>query len=176
MHDSSRAHRSAPGSPLALVTLLALVSGCGPPDDSGYDKLVFRERDAVPRAAAPTAPPVIAGLGETSETRIDFAAVNFPAGVTAEMAEQGQELYATVCVACHAAGGAGGPLAPALNDGQWIHIAGEFPEIVNLVRSGVPAPEQYPSPMPPMGGASFDDAQLRAVAAYVFALSHGGGA
>jgi hypothetical protein len=36
----------------------------------------------------------------------------------------------------------------------------------------VPAPKQYRSPMPPLGGAGLSSDELNAVAAYVWAVGH----
>jgi mono/diheme cytochrome c family protein len=98
---------------------------------------------------------------------------DLPPGVTAEMVASGQQLYGTVCVACHGAAGVGTPLGPALNDQDWIHIGGEYEEIVQITESGVLQPRDYPAPMPRMGGAHFSQEQLRAIGAYVYALSRG---
>jgi mono/diheme cytochrome c family protein len=46
--------------------------------------------------------------------------------------------------------------------------------IEGVVRNGVPQPKQFPAPMPAMGGAPLSDEQVRAVAAYVYSISHGG--
>jgi mono/diheme cytochrome c family protein len=42
------------------------------------------------------------------------------------------------------------------------------------VKEGVPTPKAHPTPMPPMGGAQLSEDQVRAVATYIFSLSHGG--
>ena len=78
------------------------------------------------------------------------------------------------CAGCHGPAGAGTPTCPTLSDAKWIHITGAYPEIVTLVTNGVPQPKEHPAPMPAKGGGSFDDAQVRALAAYVYALSHQG--
>jgi mono/diheme cytochrome c family protein len=90
------------------------------------------------------------------------------------MVQEGQRLYGGVCFACHGENGVGTPIGPALNDQQWIHITGEFQEIVNITTTGVAQPRQYPAPMPPRGGGPFTDDQIRAIGAYVYTLSHGG--
>jgi mono/diheme cytochrome c family protein len=46
--------------------------------------------------------------------------------------------------------------------------------IEQTIARGVPTPKEHTGVMPPMGGASLTPAQLRAVAAYVYALSHAG--
>lgn len=101
--------------------------------------------------------------------------VQLPEGVTPEMVAQGQEIFNTgICWSCHQQNGVGGPLAPALNDATWINTDGTFDGIVNVIKTGVQTPKQHPSAMPPMGGAQLSEDQVRAVAAYVYAISHGG--
>jgi len=120
-----------------------------------------------PTADAPAAP-------GTAPQAMDLqVAGELPPGVTTEMVSQGQQLYGTVCVACHGAAGTGGPLGPALNDQNWVHIGGEYEEIIQITRTGVMQPQNYPAPMPPLGGGSFNEDQQRAIAAYVYALSRG---
>ncbi len=96
-----------------------------------------------------------------------------PAGVTAEMAQEGQDIFhgAGVCVTCHLRGGTGGPLAPDLTDDTWLNIDGEYESIINIVMTGVPQPQEAPGPMLARAGTSITDDQVRAVAAYVFTLS-----
>jgi hypothetical protein len=43
---------------------------------------------------------------------------------------------------------------------------------LSRVTNGVPNPKQHPGPMPPLGGAQRTPEQVRAVAAYVYSLSH----
>lgn len=139
---------------LAVPMFALVLAGC--PGDA---------EQPAPEAREPATPAV---------SPADPAAVtDLPTGVNAEMVAQGQELYATVCVACHGAAGSGTPLGPTLNDTDWIHIGGSYEEIVQLTESGVAQPARYPAPMPPRGGGNFDDAQLRAIAAYVYTLSRG---
>ncbi len=99
---------------------------------------------------------------------------DLPEGVTQEMVASGQQLYggAAFCFTCHGPTGDGTPLAPSLNDGDWLHIDGSYPEILRIVHEGVPQPAQYPAAMPPMGGAQLTEEQMRDVAAYVYTLSH----
>ncbi|HEX2094302.1 MAG TPA: cytochrome c [Longimicrobiaceae bacterium] len=173
MRQALRAHRKIAGSLLRTVpALLVSLSACLP--EGGYDKVTRREQEELPPTEFPEPPAPVAGIGQAGGgARI--VATNLPAGVTQAMVDEGQQLYGTVCVACHMAGGTGGPVAPALNDNQWIWVpGGEYPGIVQIINSGVPAPKQHSGPMPPRGGGSFTDAQVRAIAAYVYALSHQG--
>lgn len=74
------------------------------------------------------------------------------------------------CYACHGSKGAGS-LAPSLADAEWIHSKGSYDEIVAQINSGV-AKEQSKSgiPMPPKGGGTISDDDVKAVAAYVYSL------
>lgn len=78
------------------------------------------------------------------------------------------------CFTCHGADEKGTTLAPNLTDKVWIDGDGTYNYIVQRVTTGVPQPKQYPAPMPPKGGANLTDAQVRAVAAYVYSLSNPG--
>lgn len=96
------------------------------------------------------------------------------AAVTPELIAQGEKIYqgAGLCYACHGSN-AQGSVGPNLADSEWIHSKGTFEEIVEQVTKGVPK-EQSKSgmPMPPKGGSTISDEEIRAVAAYVYSLSH----
>jgi mono/diheme cytochrome c family protein len=76
------------------------------------------------------------------------------------------------CYACHGSS-AQGSVGPNLTDAEWIHSKGTLEEIAALITNGVPK-EQSKSgiPMPPKGGGTLTDEDVRAVAAYVYSLSH----
>ncbi|HSJ62264.1 MAG TPA: c-type cytochrome [Gemmatimonadaceae bacterium] len=102
-----------------------------------------------------------------------------PAGITADMVALGNELYHgrqanAICYTCHGMDATGGPgnLGPNLTDAQWLHSDGSYGGILGTIRAGVAQPVQAPGPMPPMGGAALTEEQLRAVAAYVYSLTH----
>ncbi|MEX0907720.1 MAG: cytochrome c [Gemmatimonadota bacterium] len=177
--------------PGVLLLLAAASAACGDPetnDNRGYTKAplenpnvfiageepgemaqygapnrVVAERIDLPApVAATTAPPV-----PTTAT------VALPEGVTQDMVAAGDEIFnsGSTCFTCHGAGGAGGPLAPTLNDADWIHVDGGYDAIVAIIDAGVPTPLQFPAPMPPRGGSVLSDEQVRQLAAYVFAIS-----
>jgi mono/diheme cytochrome c family protein len=158
---------------LAAALVLGAAAACHPGGDYGYDRVSHRTEPDVPEATNPDAPPVPPG-GLAGATQARLVARNLPAGVTQAMVDQGQDLFGTTCSACHGAAGAGTTTAPALSDARWINITGAYPEIVTIITTGVPQPKEHPAPMPPKGGGAFDDAQVRALAAYVYALSHQG--
>jgi mono/diheme cytochrome c family protein len=146
----------------AILGMLAVVgmAACGGGDDTANDTA----GDTVPSAPAPTTPAPTGGA-PTAGTP--------PAGATPEMLAAGAQTFSTVCVACHGPDAKGTQLAPNLTDAEWINVDGTYDAIINLVKTGVPTPKQAPAPMPPMGGASLDDAGVRAVAAYVWSLGGG---
>lgn len=95
-----------------------------------------------------------------------------PPGVTSAMVTQGKKVFSGkgLCVACHGDAGKGG-LAPSLRDSTWIHSKGGYDDIVAQVRRGVPAESSATKlVMPPRGGSPINDAELAAVAAYVWSL------
>jgi mono/diheme cytochrome c family protein len=79
---------------------------------------------------------------------------------------------ATSCQSCHGAGGVNGAAAPSLVDDKWLHSDGSFEGIHKTIASGVMTPKEFSGVMPPYGGAPLDAAKHRAVAAYVYKLSH----
>jgi mono/diheme cytochrome c family protein len=94
---------------------------------------------------------------------------------TPQMVEQGRQLFATSCARCHGTNGVNGQFGPNLADDEWLWINPSSPtvmaDVANLIRTGVSTPRAPGSTgMPPMGGASFTDDQLNALAAYVLSL------
>jgi mono/diheme cytochrome c family protein len=179
----------------ALVGALAFVAlvACGDPDtndDRGYTKapletpgLLVKGEDASP----------MAGIGRTNRPRPSLVEerqeaagggtsaaaeddVTLASGVTQVQFDQGRELYAgqAGCQACHGPRGSGSMLGPDLTDGEWMHISGPDPdELAGVIRRGVPQPQEYPGPMPPMGGATLSDEQIEALAGYLASLNQG---
>jgi mono/diheme cytochrome c family protein len=96
------------------------------------------------------------------------------AGVTPELIAQGDKVFHGPgnCYACHGAN-AQSAVGPNLTDAEWIHSKGSFEEIVAQVTEGI-AKEKSKSgiPMPPKGGGTISDEDAKAVAAYVYSLSH----
>ncbi|MEO8449019.1 MAG: cytochrome c [Gemmatimonadota bacterium] len=100
---------------------------------------------------------------------------SLPKGVTAAMVDQGKQLYEGpgICMACHGMDGKG-TVGPDLTDSIWVHSKGSFEEIAAQIIKGVPESEtKSGNIMPPRGGSALTDDEVRAVAAYVWTLSHG---
>ena len=97
-----------------------------------------------------------------------------PAGVTPELIAQGDKIFHGPgnCYACHGSN-AEGSVGPNLTDAEWIHSKGSYDEIVAQVIKGVPKEESKSGiVMPPRGGSTISDDEVKAVAAYVYSLSH----
>jgi mono/diheme cytochrome c family protein len=78
-----------------------------------------------------------------------------------------------LCYVCHGPAGKGvAGLGPNLTDKEWLHGDGSVAFIEKTVVEGVPKPKKAPAPMPPKGGGQLSDEQVKAVASYVFSLSH----
>jgi len=79
------------------------------------------------------------------------------------------------CYACHGSKGEG-LVGPSLTDSEWIHSKGTLEEIEAQIIHGV-AKEDSKSgiPMPPKGGSTISDEDIKACAAYVHSLSQKSG-
>ena len=82
------------------------------------------------------------------------------------------QIFSGTCSACHGQDAKGTAVAPDLTDSQWLNGDGSYQFIVTTVTNGVPKPKEHPAPMPPKGGAQLTDDQVKAVAAFVYSLSH----
>lgn len=173
----------------AVAFVACATAACGDPetnDDRGYTKAPLEHPTVLIRGEDPSdmtrygspnrvvaevieLPPVDSAAQPAGGA--NTANVQLPPGVTADMVSAGQQVFGTTCFACHGMNGTGGPLAPPLNDAQWLNIDGSYDAIVGVVTNGVPQQKQYPAPMPPKGGAAITDEQVRQVAAYVFSIS-----
>ncbi|MBK8004042.1 MAG: c-type cytochrome [Gemmatimonadetes bacterium] len=97
-----------------------------------------------------------------------------PQGATPAMVERGKEIFTKqgLCYACHGQEGKG-LVGPNLTDATWIHGKGSWEEIIGIVNNGIPKEQAKGGiPMPAKGGSSISDDDVKAVAAYVYSLSH----
>lgn len=105
---------------------------------------------------------------------VPASAQGVPEGATQAMVDKGNEIYhkSGLCYACHGQDGKG-LVGPNLTDDVWIHNKGTFPELVSQIAKGVTKEESKTGvPMPAKGGSSISDEEVKAVAAYVWSLSH----
>lgn len=126
-------------------------------------------RGSSPQAAA--AAPSPSGSGAL--------AAAWPAEATPAAIALGDSLFNTGgCKNCHGEKGVGATNAPALNDAEWVQLkSGSFDEIVGIIVSGVPVEKitdkSRTRAMGARGGRmNLTDDQIKAVAAYVYSLSH----
>lgn len=97
-----------------------------------------------------------------------------PQGATKEMVAKGNEIFHKqgLCYACHGQD-AKGLVGPNLTDDVWLHSKGSYDEIVHQIMTGVTKEESKSGvPMPAKGGSAISDDDVKAVAAYVYSLSH----
>ena len=101
---------------------------------------------------------------------------SLPPGVTAATVADGKKVFSGpgLCSSCHGPAGKGvRGLGANLTDQEWLHSDGSYDALVTQITAGVPAGKSSTGvPMPAKGGASLSEAQVRAVAAYVWSLSH----
>jgi mono/diheme cytochrome c family protein len=169
---------------LLPVALAGLLSACG-----GGDKAPADETGARAAGGAPATPPSAADTPATPRPGTDTPAKLPPATdrQAARGAQASVQLIALgdsifhgqvgggTCYACHGQDAKGSSVGPNLTDSEWLNTDGSLEGIIKTIQSGVPKPKKAPAPMPPMGGASLTPEQVRAVAAYAYSLSHGGG-
>ncbi len=102
------------------------------------------------------------------------AAQAIPQGATKEMVAKGNEIFHKqgLCYACHGQD-AKGLVGPNLTDDVWLHSKGTYEDIVKQITTGVTKEESKSGvPMPAKGGSAISDDDVKAVAAYVYSLSH----
>jgi len=100
-----------------------------------------------------------------------------PLGSTAEQVALGKKIFhgevaGATCAGCHGADGIGTPIGADLQSGTWLWGDGSLRSITETIKNGVPKPKDHPGAMPPYGGEELSDADLAAVAAYVWAIGH----
>jgi mono/diheme cytochrome c family protein len=107
------------------------------------------------------------------------AAGGLPVGLTPQMIALGDSLFhARSCVRCHGADAKGAQNGPDLTVSTHMHVNGTYEDFVRLITSGVPRDsildKSHRFAMQPRGGNQnqLTDEQVRAVAAYVYSLSH----
>jgi glucose/arabinose dehydrogenase/mono/diheme cytochrome c family protein len=136
-----------------------------------------------PDAAVADAPaPKLFATASAEPGHLDPASMNpaslpVPPGATGEQVALGDRIFhgqaaGGTCSGCHGSDARGGPQAPSLVSGHFFMGDGSLGAITATITDGVPRPHDYEVPMPPKGGAPLTNADVAAVAAYVWAISH----
>jgi len=100
-----------------------------------------------------------------------------PPGSSAEQVALGEKIYhgqaaGGNCMGCHGSDGAGTMVGANLIDANWLWSDGGVAGIRNTIVKGVTTAKQSMGAMPPLGAAPLQPADVDAVAAYVWAISH----
>jgi mono/diheme cytochrome c family protein len=101
-------------------------------------------------------------------------AAQLPTGVTAADTAAGDSLFHTLggCQSCHGEGGVGTDQGPGFREGRWKLGDGSYQWLVHITRhGGYGIRNRGDEPMPMRGPTVLDSAQVRRVAAYVWAIS-----
>jgi glucose/arabinose dehydrogenase/mono/diheme cytochrome c family protein len=76
------------------------------------------------------------------------------------------------CAGCHSGDGKGSAVGSDLTSGKWLWGDGSVQAITRTIDSGVPKAKEHSGAMPPKGGAELSQADVAAVADYVWAIGH----
>lgn len=98
-----------------------------------------------------------------------------PEGVTDSSIAWGRQLFhgSANCAGCHGYEGRGTDDGPALSGALWLHGPGTYEWLVEQIKRGIPAHRTWTGkPMPMRGWSNMPDEDVRAVAAYVWAITH----
>jgi mono/diheme cytochrome c family protein len=160
---------------LAPVALAGLLSACGGGGDrgGGGSEAAAGGDTAAARPPADTAPTT--GAAPSADTAAKPAGGG---GGDAKLIALGDSIFhgqagGGTCHVCHGQDAKGSAVGPNLTDGEWLNNDGTLAGITGTITSGVPKPKTAPAPMPPMGGASLNPDQVKAVATYVHSLGGG---
>jgi glucose/arabinose dehydrogenase/cytochrome c553 len=104
-------------------------------------------------------------------------ALPVPPGATRQQVVLGDRIFHGqasdgTCSGCHGSDAGGTSVGPSLTNGIWVWTDGSLQAITRTIRTGVSRPRNYTGVMPPKGGAQLSDADVAAVAAYVWAAGH----
>ena len=140
---------------------------------------------ATARLAAAPAPAAALGPGGTAVppegTHADAGRATpdlpVPPGATGDQVALGNRIFHGevsdgTCSGCHGPDAKGTQVGPDLTSGNWAWGDGSLASITKTVTNGVPRPRNYTGVMPPKGGAELSNADVAAVAAYVWAVGH----
>ena len=126
------------------------------------------------RAGGGTRQPVAAG-GYPSERRCQSTPI--PPRASPDQVALGERIFegqtaGGTCAGCHGTDGKGTAVGSDLTSGKWLWGNGSVKAITRTIAQGVPKPKNHTGAMPPMGGGQLSQADLAAVADYVWALGH----
>jgi glucose/arabinose dehydrogenase/mono/diheme cytochrome c family protein len=100
-----------------------------------------------------------------------------PPGSSPDQVALGERIFhgqadGATCAGCHGADGKGSAVGSDLTGGHFLWGDGSVQSITETIVRGVPKPKEHTGAMPPEGGVHLSQADLAAVADYVWAISH----
>jgi mono/diheme cytochrome c family protein len=106
------------------------------------------------------------------------ASLPVPPGGSPDQVALGERIFegkadGGTCAGCHGADGKGTAVGSDLVSGHWLWGNGSLQAIEHTITTGVPKPKDHTGAMPPDGGAKLSQADVAAVADYVWAISRG---
>ena len=148
-------------------------------------RVTYQGGPATNITAAPAPAAVAAASGEAVPPEGTHADAGRPApdslpvppGGTKEQVALGDRIFHGeasdgTCSGCHGSDAKGTSVGPSLTDIDWHWSDGSPNGIAQTITKGVPGPRNYSGVMPPLGGAPLSPDDVKAVAAYVWAISH----
>ncbi len=144
------------------------VTFVGGPDIKGVEAAPVVSANASSSTAEPPPEGIHPNAGD--------AALPTPPGATPEQVALGGRIFrgeaaGGTCGGCHGSDGRGTPVGADLRGGKWLWGDGSLGAITQTIINGVPEPKEHPGAMPPFGGSELSPADVKAVAAFVWASS-----
>jgi glucose/arabinose dehydrogenase/cytochrome c553 len=139
-------------------------------------RVVFSGNPATTTKIAPAPQPSVVAANATGG-RPDVSTLPIPPGSSREQIALGDRIFhgeekGAACAGCHGPAGQGTPGGSSLISGKWLWGSGSLAAIKHTITVGVPKPKLDTGLMPAKGGAQLSDADVAAVAAYVWAIGH----
>ncbi|MEA2728918.1 MAG: hypothetical protein QOF70_3393 [Acetobacteraceae bacterium] len=105
------------------------------------------------------------------------AQLPIPPGASPDQVALGDRIFhgqadGGTCAGCHSPDGKGTAVGADLTSGKWDWGDGSVQAITQTIKNGVPKPKNHIGAMPPKGGIQLSQADLAAVADYVWAIGH----
>jgi glucose/arabinose dehydrogenase len=138
-------------------------------------------------AVAAAAPPAAGAASASADARppegvhpdAGVAPLPVPPGGSPDQVALGDRIFhgqanGGTCAGCHGSDGKGSQLGSDLTSGQWLWGNGSVQAMTRTISQGVAKPKNHLGAMPPEGGVKLSEADLAAVADYVWAIGHQG--
>jgi glucose/arabinose dehydrogenase/cytochrome c5 len=155
-------------------------------DDQGGRiwRVTYRGGNAGAPIAAAAVSTAAAGMAAASavppEGTHPTAGLPVPPGGSPDQVALGSDIFhgkvdGGACTGCHGSDAKGGPTGSNLTEGKFLWSDGSVAGIAKTIEQGVAKPKNHIGAMPPYGGARLSQADVTAVANYVWAISHPNG-